>query len=311
MDAIEASWERREPHHQLSLDEVRTVLPSATGLELLGRGKANTNYRVARGEHEPVVLRLYQRDARARAVEARVLGLVDVPRPQMLGTGAVGGLPYAITRFCEGLHPEAVLTQVRPERVGRLCGLALAEIGKVRFDAHGLLDAEGYTRTFDSITASFDDLVRWSVERGRAGRRLSAEQRAGLLAVVASSASIFAGLDAQPRLVHGDFKFANLLVLGDGSAMGGVLDWEFACAFTPLLDLAIFTRHAARFPDGLLEGFEGGYLDGGGVLPAEWRRLARVLDLMNLVGFLNAGKGRPRLEAAVLPLIDEAIRSAR
>lgn len=66
----------------------------------------------------------------------------------------------------------------------------------------------------------------------------------------------------------------------------GVLDWEFACAATPLLDFAIFLRDERARPAGFGAAFANAYRSAGGVLPTGWRRLTRIADLLNLLQLL-------------------------
>jgi Ser/Thr protein kinase RdoA (MazF antagonist) len=318
MSWAEADWERLRPPVELSLELARELfaklgLGTPRALALLEGGKANTNYRVSLTDHADVVVRIYERDAGALAREAALLELLDeaIPAPRLLSRTALPDqTPVGVFTFLPGVHPSSILDQDTAPALGRACGRTLALLAHHRFDRIGLFaDDLGFARCFDSVADSFVDLITWSLSKGRARRRLPAELRAELDAKLERAAARLAPLDADSCLCHGDYKFSNLLVDTRGGALEltGVLDWEFACAFSPMLDVAILMRHREGFPPGFCAGFEAAYRAGGGPLPDDWRELSRIVDLMNLVGFLNGAGARPTLYAHVIRLIADTL----
>jgi hypothetical protein len=91
--------------------------------------------------------------------------------------------------------------------------------------------------------------------------------------------------------------------------VSGVLDWEFAHSGSPLADLG----HLLRPPAGALPGFEQGLLDGytgaGGSLPAAWRPIARLLDLVAFVEFLSRPGAGPEVVRSARGAIQDLVRS--
>jgi hypothetical protein len=61
-----------------------------------------------------------------------------------------------------------------------------------------------------------------------------------------------------------------------------VLDWEFAVSRTPLADFANLVRYERAAPPLIEPHFCEDYTSAGGVLPPDWQRLARVVDLTAL-----------------------------
>ncbi|WP_264373122.1 phosphotransferase family protein [Pelagibius marinus] len=120
-------------------------------------------------------------------------------------------------------------------------------------------------------------------------------------------------LDPQARLVHCDFDPSNILLTRDGPEGGdswrlaAVIDWEFALAGTPLIDLG----HLLRPPQGDIPGFAealaAGYREAGGELPGEWRAAAKLLDLLAWLDFLNRPGDHPRLFADARRMIEDAL----
>lgn len=298
----EQDWERLTERVAIEASEVASLIGTPVrSLALFPHGKANTNYAVELTTGDRVVLRLYERDREAPERERRLAALVDgaVPVPAMLHSGATAeGTPYGVFEYVEGDHVHEVLDDATAYRLGHTLGRGLRSLEHVEPPAGreglGLFAPDlTFARTFDSVADSFVDLVSWSLREGRARKRLGPELRQRLAAVVDRAGHRLAPVESWRGLVHGDYKFTNILVR-DGE-LAALLDWEFACAFTPLLDVAILMRHRDDFPADFVHGFEAGHA----ALPDDWRELSRIIDLMNLVGFLNASGSRPRLFAAV------------
>jgi aminoglycoside phosphotransferase (APT) family kinase protein len=92
-----------------------------------------------------------------------------------------------------------------------------------------------------------------------------------------------------------------------GWAVSGVLDWEFAFAGSPLLDVGLFLRSERVWHPTYREGFEAGYREAGGQLPADWRELALLLDLLSLCSLLDNLGGLTNVVHDVRTLVAETI----
>jgi aminoglycoside phosphotransferase (APT) family kinase protein len=106
-------------------------------------------------------------------------------------------------------------------------------------------------------------------------------------------------------LLHGDFKPANLFDSGLGLV---VLDWELAAAGPALVDVGALLRWSP--PEPFVRAFEAAYRDGGGRLPADWRRAARVLDLASLVELLGNTAPASRRAQDLRGLIEQTLAEA-
>jgi aminoglycoside phosphotransferase (APT) family kinase protein len=106
-------------------------------------------------------------------------------------------------------------------------------------------------------------------------------------------------------LVHSDFKGFNILVrqVQRHWKVAGVLDWEFAFAGSPLVDIGNMLRYSHLHPPVFEKAFLNGYREQGGRLPAEWKRAAKLIDLLSLCEFLNAPAPRDGLVQEVTGLI--------
>ncbi len=240
-------------------------------IEVLSGGLANANVRVDAG---PVV-RLYRRDVGALAKEACLLELpwASFRVPRVLGRGD----DFLLLEYVPHGDLPAGAEQ------GRATGRALAEIHARRYDEAGLLGPElGVERPFGDVFEAFRRHARAELRRaagappGLAERVLDhLDGREGALRAAAGA----------PALLHGDFKASNLRLAEGGQLL--VLDWEFAYAGPPLLDLGQLVRWGA--PPAFTEAFAAAYW-GERCPPEDWRELADTFDLFNLVGLLAGAR---------------------
>jgi len=316
----EEQWERRMPTVALDLDAVsRMIAPvfaprNAVSAQLLSGGLANTNYKVrVAGMRESFVLRLYTRDPHACRKEVDLYALVQdhVPMPAIFYADVEGelmGTPYMLRAWAEGT-PLAELLSTGSEQdlegAGSSAGRVLAVIGRHTFPEAGFFGPDLHiAEALPLGPAGFLTMLDDWLFHGLAGQRLGAEPTARLWRFVLTHASLLAGTDSLHTLVHGDYKPSNLLVgkRDDRWEVAAVLDWEFAFAGTPLFDLAILLRHH-RPDSAFTRAVAHGYADAGGTLPSHWWRIARLLDLLNLVQFLTLPGERETLTRGVTDLI--------
>lgn len=317
---MEEAWERRTP--ALPLDpataswRVERALPGARVLavEPLGGGLCNTNCAVT-VEHEAqtrrVVLRLYQQDPRACGKEAAILARLAgrVPLPALLHAEAhpADGPPFLVLEHVDGVRLVEALEQVPAAEagaLGRAVGAALAAIHAERLPSCGFLGPGlEVSEPLAGVRAGLEGFLA-ALLAGRPGERLGPE-RAAVEAWAAARTPELEALEGDPRLVHADFKPTNLLVRRgpQGWRLAAVLDWEFAFAFTPPFDVGQMLRRDDLLPPAYRAAFLAGYRDGGGTLPTGWERLIRLIDLVNLLCFLDGPDERPRVHADARALI--------
>ena len=343
MEPLEQRWQRHHPFLELdraALEQrLRAVFPGVRVLAAapLAGGLRNTNYRVrlAGQPAREVVVRLYTADPaacrREAALAARVRGAVPVP--PVLHADPDADPPLAVTAWVEGTRLDEVLRAGDPAAVeGAACaaGAVLARIHAVTFAGPGFLGPDLEVReALDLGGAGWAGAMEHFLGPGRAGAALGADLVGRLRRLVAAQAPRLAPLRGARALVHADYKPWNLLVrpLGAPSALGApastpggaaaaaggwavaaVLDWEFAFAGPPLVDVAIFLRHAAELPPEYARGFLAGYAAGGGRLPADWPAETKLLDLLNLCSMLaqpGGGAARARdIRSLILATVD-------
>lgn len=309
---MERAWERAHSFVELTEAElercVRTAFPGAVVVqaERLEGGLRNSNYVLSlAGAPSPLVLRIYVAGSDACGREAVVLQTVAgrVPAPSVWRSEPAAVPPFALLGWLEGRAMDEVLAEADAAtavELATLCGTALAAIHEIRFRAAGFLGPG--LRVARAMPAWAPTVL--STLAGPAGERLGRELAARVRCVAESDARSVEPVWSEAVLVHGDFKPWNLLVrrarggAGHGDTRGGagdrdawqvsgVLDWEFACAGSRLIDFATFLRDEASRPTGFGDAFAAAYVAAGGTVPADWRRLTRLIDLLNLLQMLE------------------------
>jgi aminoglycoside phosphotransferase (APT) family kinase protein len=86
---------------------------------------------------------------------------------------------------------------------------------------------------------------------------------------------------SRPTLVHGDFRFDNVMFERDGYRVKAVLDWELSTLGNPLADLAYFCMCLRLPSDGHIPGLAGQDRGALGV-PNEERIVARYCELRRI-----------------------------
>lgn len=298
LDAVEARWERSIPLPELTpafLAEHLAPWPELAGRSwsVLSGGLRSLNLRSA-----DLVLRIAL-DGRGSLQKERALlelarGFVRVPR--VLGASARALLLEHV--------PHAPLPATA--EAGRQAGRAAARIHTHAFPRAGMLDAR--LQVVEPCETSWSGLRGWAEQLlgAQAGARLGPERVQAIERVWAEHEAALLAECAAPVLVHADFKPTNVKWLPDEADVL-VLDWEFAWAGPALFDVGQLLRWQP--PEPFVAGVEQGLREGQAQLPSEWRRLAELLDLFNLVGFLDHAEDRPQRDRDVLGRIDRTLRA--
>jgi aminoglycoside phosphotransferase (APT) family kinase protein len=326
---VEEAWER-PARLELSLDQLNELIePAFPGqsiaeVEALAAGLANTNLRFRlQGTDATYVLRLHTRDpAAARrelAIMRRLAGSSGpvIPVPPLVYSDPLpqrGAHPYSIWGFVKGTLLQELFHSSAPSALVDMagaCGRVLAAFTVHRFTQCGELDASlqiarEYGRPSDFIPGA----VQRALFERRAGARLGAALRDELWRTVQRTAPLLRAIDDRYTLVHGDYKRSNLLLepVPGGWRVSAVLDWEFAFAGPPLLDVGLFLRAGEALPSGFREAFAAGYRQAGGELPDQWLPLSRLVDILSQVTFLDDTEERPRRFAESIEVVKETVR---
>ncbi len=265
--------DRRHPHREFDPALTAEFLNGREVLSanLLRGGKTNSNYHVRLSDGTECVVRLLARGDARREAHALSLAAKFAPVPDVLAVGD----DWLALEFVKGRH----LRQTHEEL--RLAGEALARIQSLRFDAAGWLEPGGTITKFDFPDGDFTTTILARADvRGWLGEVLADD----VTRLMAGTRHLRDGL-SDPRLVHGDFNAANILVR-DG-CIAAILDWEFAHAGTRWMDVGNLLRNV---PAHLHVHVRAGLKAGGASIPDDWRVRAELVDLSSALEFLTTGR---------------------
>jgi aminoglycoside phosphotransferase (APT) family kinase protein len=282
----ERDW-MRAAGRSLDPDEVmRRIGPITEPLELLGGGLNNVTVRVGRDR----VLRIYNGlDAGTTFRDAAVVGkeatLASTPwRALRTPTVLAAGADFLVFEYVEHEPLSA--------KHGAAVGRALAEIHSVSFTAAGLLGADLELRRPTAWGPPEQDAF---TARDYGHRHLA---DVGSILAPQLAARIAAFLDTDPMasrnaadapvLTHSDFKVSNVHWTATGMPL--VLDWEYAWAGSRYVDIGQLLRWYP--PETFVRDFADAYVDSGGMLVDDWRRLAETIDLCSLIGLFRRPEAR-------------------
>jgi aminoglycoside phosphotransferase (APT) family kinase protein len=219
------------------------------------------------------------------------------------------GRPYTLMSFVEGERLSDLLLGRDRQTVGACAyaaGQTLAALHAVTFPHPGFFGPDLTPQPQGDTEGEEwrDYIAQCLTEHGRTW--LGTERTEKPWQFVLAHQAEVATFPAQAVLVHADYNGKNILMqtTPEGWQVAAVLDWEFAFAGSPLFDIGNFLRHEGDLPPDYAQEFERGYSAAGGALPPNWRRLARLLDLLNLCEFLNTPHSRPGIVAEMIRLID-------
>lgn len=212
--------------------------------ELIAAGGSNLTYRVTDADGAVVALR---RPPEGRALatahdvdrEWRIMSALGdagaVPVPRCLARcddAAVTGAPFYVMSFVDGL---IIRTRAEADRL---------DAGDARRATDALLGAQVDFHTLDLTAVGLADLGRHEGYVSRQLKRWKGQVERAEARPVPLLHELHAALEARvpperarPALVHGDYRFDNV-VLADDLTMAAVLDWELCTTGDPIADFA-------------------------------------------------------------------------
>ncbi len=209
---------------------------------LITGGRSNLTFAVADAEGERFVLRRppvgpILATAHDVAREYRLvaaLGPTPVPVPQALAVcedPSVNGAPFAVTGFVHGIvmdTPELARTveEARRREIAFHLIDVLAELHAVDLEAVGLAGLSSHASYIER------QLRRWSRQWAD-----SRTQDLPLIDEVERRLRARVPEQREVRLVHGDYRFGNVIVDTERGRVDAVLDWELCTLGDPLADL--------------------------------------------------------------------------
>jgi len=236
---------------------------------LFSLGKCNSNYKLTLDDGTVVVARISSSDSTSRELRVMDLARELVKVPEVLFERP----SLSILEFLSGQILEEV-----PER-SRLAGIAIAQFSSRTFDSPGRIEEDGSISAFDF--GGIQGFIDKSLGNAEVLERLGGKRKGRLLPLLRNKSQLLEELDSEACFVHGDFNPTNILIHEE--QLSGVLDWEYALAGTPFMDIGNLLRNT---DESFHSEIEQGLREGGMMLPEDWKERAELVDLTSQFEFL-------------------------
>ena len=317
-------FDRRESTTVLDEAEIRELVPSHLGgseiesVSVLTGGFVNANYHLVLSDHRSLVLRIAARPGNLKK-ELRVLKHVQgaVPVPAVVAEDFSGARPFALLEFIEGtLLSDALssLDGVDLTRVAFEAGISLQAIHSFDLGKAGFFDENFvFDPVFENFGGGLYEYICSNLASGRVRERLGENLAAWALEYVRGKRDQYWSILNSTPLIHCDYNLKNILIRKVGSVwrVAGVLDWEFAMAGSPFVDIGNFLRFEDELPPGFSGAFIEGYLSNSIGLPGDWREVARLLDLAAMVNFLDSEEETPKSFRTAISVIAKTVATGQ
>jgi aminoglycoside phosphotransferase (APT) family kinase protein len=269
--------DRRNPYRNLDSVSITSFLNGRTvaTAERISTGKSNTNYKLELSDGQIVVLRLYSENGSGSPQrDARIAKIIDgrVPIPAILDYGK----DWAVFEFAPGSTLDS-----KPENTAAAAEV-LAHLSEIKFDVGGWIEPDGLVTPFD-FDGFGDDYVGSMLVNPAVQRWLDPITVQKLRQILAKESTRRSEISAQPVMVHGDFNPTNILI--DSSRVSAVIDWEYAHAGSPYMDIGNLLRNTdPQFHEAIRAGLTAGGFD----VPDDWKERAALVDLSSHIEFLSS-----------------------
>ncbi|WP_377888972.1 phosphotransferase family protein [Alkalihalobacillus sp. R86527] len=313
---MKTNWERNKPIIEPDLKSFSEIVQndypdgSINTIELLAGGLSHSNYKIELMDGTWVVAR-FTTNKKTLILEQNLNRILpeEVKAPRFLHISHQPEYSVALVEWKSGVLLRDRLTSSANEMyaIGHSVGKQLASLRQITFESQGFLDKNvKVEKPFRLTPDSFYSTITSFIEKGPMTSRISKSLTHRIRTFAKNHAQLFLEDKSEARLVHGDFNGLNLLI--EGTEVSAVLDWEFAFAGSIYLDIGNMIRYD-HFPN--MESFEDGLLAGlrnsGVVLSPNWRKLAKLADLVALCSLLDSQYGGENRFKDITRLIERTV----
>ncbi|MBX3710080.1 MAG: aminoglycoside phosphotransferase family protein [Gammaproteobacteria bacterium] len=322
---LKSHCERFKAHVDLDIDTATQLLAPYTKdtideLFLLSEGCANTNYKVTfKNSRLPVVIRIYLREKTALAREVAIYKLVADKMPVAAHlyfdeSCTLYPHPYSIMEWIKGKLLREVILSKNENAIRQStfeAGLYLNELRQIKFTHGGFFQENLQIRPFTKEEEYLPYVLSLLDEES-----IKNDLDPGLHGAVIKLVNTYSKLlpdENEANLTHADYDPANMMVteVNGKWKIAAILDWEFAFAGTYLLDIGMMLRYSHRLPSYYENNFITGITSNGFYLPEEWKKQAKLMDLLCLLQLVHYSPfaERPKMNRDVVSLIADTIRN--
>lgn len=319
---LKTHWERYREHVDINVAQAQKLIApychdAIKNLVLLSEGCANTNIKVEFDQQRPIVIRIYLREKESLAREISLHDLLSeiVPIPKIYYSDNSCRLiehPYAIMEFVDGILMRNVILsgdKIAIADCSFSAGVYLNHLRQIKFNRGGFfqdnLEIKPFSPEEEYLPFAESCLTKDNVQESL-GTKLSHQ----LSRFIEDNQNYLPNKD-NANITHADYDPANMLVkkLNGHYQVSGILDWEFTFSGSYLLDIGMFLRYSHKLPKIYEEKFIEGIVSDGNPLPQNWKKSAKLMDIICLLSLLywNPKNERPNLNKDVVSLLKDTI----
>ena len=313
---MDNEWERMHKITDINKETADKLIRSfdskkeVESLEMLTGGRSTTNYKIRiKGLNQIFVLRIYPKADKSCHKEFTIHNTVKdyIPVPEIYYINddkTIIDKPYAIVQYLDGImldkymFENAGLDEILAEEIGE----KLAWLHQKEFDKEGYLDENL------NIIGDLPPILSWYEYflNNRAGERLGSRMKMKIFECLKDNNSLLVQMTQKFAFSHGDFRPSNLMVR-DGRLVG-ILDWEKSFSVPVYYDIGQFIRYMDQIKDSSEKSFITGYNQNARIpVPDEWRKMAKLTDMANILWFLNIKEDKTNLFSDMINLIQRTI----
>ncbi len=292
---MKTNWERHNPIIEIPIEAIKSIIRSYSmnhtvqHITILSGGLSHTNYKVMLNETIVVVRVTQNYESLEREQTLHSILPNHVRAPRFLHLTKWNGFGVGVLEWKEGSLLYQKLIDSLPAEMkcmGKSIGQQLAAHREVTFNTYGFLDSrlkvmDDFRLTPETFISTIDSFFT----DGYASKWLPRNVVDHIHKYTRENAHFFEEDESGPRLVHGDFNGLNLLM--NETDVSAVLDWEFALSGSIYFDIGNMLRyqypHMSSFESGLFTSLN----ESGISLSENWKKLAKLADLVALCSLLN------------------------
>lgn len=284
---------------------------SVEKIERFTGGKSTSNYKLKIEWLDlELVLKIYPQNNKVCekefAIFNKVRGYVPVPHIYYVNTeNTIIDRNYCIMEYLDGTTLDDYIENGNKfsEELAEEIGGKLALIHQTEYDMEGLLDNKL------NLTEGLPPILTWYEYflNGKAGKRLEMSTINEIKKFIENNNKLLMQMTNKSVLSHGDFRPANLMI--KDNKLIGILDWEFSLSAPCYFDIGQFLRVQKYVPNEIKSSFIKGY-NNIAKYPAteQWDKLAKLMDLANLLCLLDSEEDKPNLHSSMKKLIDNSLK---
>ncbi len=284
---------------------------SVEEIERFTGGKSTSNYKLKiEGLDLELVLKIYPRNndvcEKEFAIFNKVREYVPVSHIYYVNTEkTIIDKNYCIMEYLDGTTLDEYIEKGNrfSEELAEEIGEKLALIHQTEYDMEGLLDNKL------NLTEGLPQILTWYEYflNGKAGKRLEMSTINKINKFLENNNKLLLQMTNRSVLAHGDFRPANLMIKED--KLIGILDWEFSLSVPCYFDIGQFLRVEKYVSNEVKSSFIKGYNNIAKYPVTElWYKLAKLMDLANLLSLLDSEEDKPNLHSSMKKLIDDSLK---